>query len=548
MALRRAARSVEKGEPFVGNSEKEYTDAIIESARAVIAVREEVGLYGFHYMTHLRPELILTEPALYRLNYRAIKPEGPFEEKVVAKSLRWVQTQRGLHSQLPAQYVHDLAKSPIAQSILSERAAELDTFTVGVGLRAAQTTSAVVRLSPGVNHVFPALSAYARSLRSTSLEARIKTRRLFDSIQNGLASAVGDERIEFITERQWPIKIVSDAPMEWLPVGNLPLAMRCDCSRINATPGNLLMGLLVEPRPIVVAPESLMDFLVVSTFEDDDRLKDVLKQALEVTRDGWEKRARVTFRTAQSKEEFIDALNSFEGAFLIFDGHGVNNANEPVGKLMLGSEAIDVWELHRKVRVPPIVILSACDTQGIDASSHATVGNGFLFLGALTVLATLLPVGGLSSAAFISRLVYRVAEFVPTAIAARGRVLNWTEVVSGMLRRFLASELLDALVGPPGDADTPQGKLLVKAGEDIDVREDNHWFDNLLERIAENRGQHLAAIQAKAQSLIARAEAIRYIQLGNPELIIIDDGKTRERLAEDADALTAHLAEARTTT
>lgn len=535
MVLRRAARSVAKGAPFVGNSEAEYTDAILESARAVVAVREQVGLYGFHYMTHLRPELILTEPALYRLNYKAIKPTGPFEEKVVARSLRWIQTQKGLHSQLPGEYVRDLVKSPIAQSILAARAAELDVFTSGIGLRAAQTTSAVVRLSPGVNHVFPTLSAYARSVRSTSLDARIKTRRLFDTIQSGLATAVGRERITFIKERQWPVKIVCDAPIEWLPIGNLPLAMRYDCSRINATPGNLLMGLLVEPRPIVVAPDSLLEFLVVSSFADDDPLKDVMKVALNVTRDGWEKRARVTFKTVKSKDEFIDALNNFEGACLIFDGHGVNNADEPVGKLMLGNEAVDVWELHRKVRVPPIVILSACDTQGIDASSHATVGNGFLFLGALTVLATLLPVDGLSSAAFVSRLVYRIADFIPSAIAARRRVLNWTEVVSGMLRRILASEILDTLVGPPEGADTPQAKLLFTAGEDIDVKEDEHWFDNLLANIAENRGQNLAVIQAKAQSIIARAEAIRYIQLGNPEFIIIDDGKTRDRLAEDAD-------------
>jgi CHAT domain-containing protein len=547
MVLRRAARSVEKGAPFIGRSEREYTDAILESARAVVAVREQVGLYGFHYMTHLRPELILTEPALYRLNYRAIKADGPFEEKVVAKSLRWLQTQKGLCSQMPTEYALNLTKSPTALSLIAARAAELDTFTRGVGLRAAQTTSAVVRLSPGVNHVFPSLSAYARSLRSTSLDAKLKTRRLFDTIQNGLATAVGAERIAFIKERQWPVKIVSDAPIEWLSIGNLPLAMRYDCSRINATPGNLLMGLLLEPRPMAVHPDSLVDFLVVSSFADDDPLKDFLKQALEVTRGGWEKRARVSFKSAKSKEEFIDVLNSFEGAFLIFDGHGANNANEPVGKLMLGREAVDVWELHRKVRVPPIVILSACDTQGIDASSHATVGNGFLFLGALTVLATLLPVGGLSSAAFISRLVYRIADFVPSAIAARRRALNWTEVVSGMLRRFLASEILDALVGPPEDIDTPRGKLLFKAGEDIDLREDEHWFDNLLDGIAENRGQNLAAIQAKAQSVIARAEAIRYIQLGNPELIIIDDGKTRERLAEDADALAAHPAEASTT-
>jgi hypothetical protein len=278
--------------------------------------RARVGLYGFHYMTLLRPELILAEPALYRAPYKAINPEGPFEEKTLAKSLRWLQTQKGLHSAFPAQFLREIQASPTARLLLAARAAELDTFTLGVGLRAAQTISAVVRLSPGVNHVFPSLSAYARNVRSPKFEARLKTRRLFDRIQDELRAAIGEKRLAFIEERRWPIKLVSDAPIEWLPVGNLPLAMRYDCSRINATPGNLLMALLVEPEPLVLAPEQLLEILVVSAFAGDDPLKDVLKQALETVREGWAKRATVTFKIAQTKQEFIDALNGFDGAVL----------------------------------------------------------------------------------------------------------------------------------------------------------------------------------------------------------------------------------------
>src|SRR5205823_421219 len=124
---------------------------------------------------------------------------------------------------------------------------------------------------------------------------------------------------------------------------------------------------------------------------------------------------------------------------------------------------------------------------GIDASSQATVGNGFLALGARTVLATLLPVGGVQSASFIARLVYRLADFVPVALKARGRVLNWTEIVSGMLRMILASEILDALVGLPADLGTPRGDIQLKANEDINLHEDEEWFDNLLKNIAEYR-------------------------------------------------------------
>ena len=444
--------------------------------------------------------------------------------------MRRIQTQKGLWSSGGKEVLEDLSESPGARTILSMRQSELETFTLAVGLHAAQTTSAVVRLSPGVNHVFPALSAYARSVRSNTLEARMKSRRLFNSIQNGLRDAVGKDRIAFIEKEGGPIKIISDAPVEWLPVGNLPLSMRYDCSRINATPGNMLMALLTLPPAIVVPPDALQKILVVSSFADDDPLKEVLTGSLEAIREGWADKAEIIFKRVRNRAEFIDALNSFEGGILIFDGHGADNGSEPIGKLVIGREAVDVWEFRRKVRVPPIVILSACDTHGIDASSQATVGNGFLFLGARTVLATLLPVNGPASAIFIARLLLRIVEFLPAALAEKKRALDWTEVVSGMLRMLLASEMLDALVGPPAELEAPRGKIQSQANFDINVREEDGWFDNLLEGIAAHRGEAAATVASKAEAIIARSQAIRYVQLGNPETILIEDGEVGRRV------------------
>jgi hypothetical protein len=530
MSLERAWRSIEEGKPFIGDTEDEYTQIILESVKAVIKVREDTGLHGFHFMTLIRPELILAEPALYRINYTPVHDKERLKDKGAIKALRLVQKQKGLCTPITAEAMKELQESAGARAIIGMRASELDTFTLGVGVRAAQSVSAVLRLSPGVNHVFPALSAYARNVRSSKIEARLKTPRLFGAIQVQLLETLGPERVAFIQERGGPLKIVSDAPIELLPVGNLPLAMRYECSRLNATPGNLLMGLLLERPPIVIEPEVLTKILVVSAFADDDVLSDILTGALKISEKNWKEIAEVQYRRARNTDEFIAVLNEFEGSILVFDGHGVDNASEPIGKLCIGNEFVDVWSLRGKVRIPPIVILSACDTHGIDASSHATVGNGFLALGAQTVLATLLPVGGVASAAFIARLVHRIGEFIPAAIKARGRALNWLEVMSGMLRMLLVSETLDALIGPPGDVGTPRGDLQLASSEDINMEEDEEWYDKLLSRIAEYRKLEPAVVASKASSILARSEAIRYIQLGNPECIIIDDGKTRDRV------------------
>ncbi len=416
--------------------------------------------------------------------------------------------------------------------LLAERQSELETFTLGLGLKAAQTCSTVMRLSPGVNHVFSNLTAYARHVRSRRFEARFKTPRLFEAIQKSLKGSVGDERIEFIKERGGPLKIVSDAPVEWLPVGNLPLCLRYDCSRINATPGNLMMAQLTNAENLTFQPADLQQILVVSSFEKGDLLRNALTGSLKALRHQWEGKVKLIFVSVTSQEEFVHALNSFDGYVMIFDGHGADNADEPVGKIVLGKNEVDVWQLLGAVRIPPIIVLSACDTHGIDALSHATVGNGFLALGARTVLATLLPVGGSASASFIARLVYRIADFLPAALAAKKRVLNWTEVVAGMLRMLYASEVLNELVGPPRALDSPRGNIQSAANADINTG-DERWYDNLLDRIAQHRGVTCERVESKAATVLARCEAIRYVQLGNPETILIDDGAIRNQVMRE---------------
>ncbi|MBR0704563.1 CHAT domain-containing protein [Bradyrhizobium diazoefficiens] len=530
MSLRRSRRSISPGERFIGSNEEDYTKIILESTEAALTVRHDVGIKPLHFMSLLRPAIILAEPALVRTGYAPRKPEGPLKDKTVAKTLRWIQTQRGLHSKMDGDFVTGLMKSTDAKSILAARSSELVTFTLGVGLHAAQTASCVIRLSPGVNHVFPNLRAYAQNIRSSRLEARLKTKRLFERIQTDLATAVGTERVAFIERHGGPLKIVSDAPIEWLPMGELPLGIKFNCSRLNATPGNLLMGALTEPVTVTLAPKQLQKILVLSAFEDADPLKNILIDSLEATRRGWEKNVEVVYRTAKSKAEFIAELNAFDGNIMVFDGHGAGNAEEPIARLVIAAEELDVWSLRGSVRVPPIVILSACDTHGADASSQATVGNGFLAIGARTVLGTLLPVDGRASAGFIARLVFRIAEFIPAVLSAKIRVLNWTEVVGGMLRMLLASEILDSLVGPPQESGSARAKLQTNVNVEINSGEHEDWFERLLAAISEVTGRTMEHVRIRARAVIARSEAIRYVQLGNPETILIDDGEIRKQV------------------
>ncbi|AUW47155.1 CHAT domain-containing protein [Rhizobium leguminosarum] len=540
MALARVGYTLKESVPFIAETENEYTDAIVESAASVALLRHEMGDHDIYALGAPAPGVILFEPALFRMGYRRVAGNTP-EGAAFRKALRYFQQQKLLRPTLDPEGIKFFQDTREGRFVAETRSEELLTQTFGVGLLAAQTTSPVVRLSPGVNHVFPSLSAYARNVRAGRFEARRKATRLFSEIQEQLHSAAGDERIEFISRTRGPIKIISDAPIEWLPIDGLPLSFARDCSRIPVTPGNVMMGELLPVQPMSIPPEAFRKVLVISSFKEDDPLKDILSNALEAVRPSWETVVDLTQVRVSTVEQFVSALNDFDGEILIFDGHGVANASTPISTIAIGGERLDDWSLRGLVRCPPIVILSACDTHGIDASSHATVGNGFIALGARTVLGTFLPVDGLRSAMFVARLMHRVAEFIPAAIKAYGRSVTWTEVVSGMLRMCLATEVIIALVGPPGSA--TYNELQGKANYEINGH-DPEWFEKLIERIAKIRDVDIEASRRLAQKVVARSDAIRYTQLGNPETIILSGDtviesimRARGRLGDESEAV-----------
>ncbi|HLZ77115.1 CHAT domain-containing protein [Phenylobacterium sp.] len=522
LTLLRANRSFEDGERFMGLKESDYDEKILEIVKAVFDVRERAGIRPFHRLTLIHPEIWLVEPALYRGAYhRWDRRNAP--DRATTEVLRMLQTQSGFLS--TGLSLEAFRESRAAQTVLTVRQGELYVFMNAVGLAASQTTSAVMRMRPAVNRIFPMLSSYARSVRSEKSEFQRKARRLFADIQGALAEAVGPERMAFLEEEvTGPVKIVADAPIEWLPIRGLPLLLRHQCSRINATPGNLMVGELARNEPVTIDPKALEDVLVISAFKPGDPLEGLMRLAIDAGTEGARGTLRVRFVSVQTVEAFKEALNSFTGSVLVFDGHGALDDGKGVGTLMIADQPLDVWTLRGEVRPPPIVLLSACDTHGIDAASHATAGNGFLALGSQTVLATLLPVGGRSAAMFIARFLLRLSDFIPAALAANSRVINWTEVVTGMQRMYLASELLDVLVGPLKALDSPRMSLQSRANLHINTGAVD-WYERILADIAGHRNETVMATTSLAERIVARSESIRYIQLGHPENILIDDGR-----------------------
>jgi len=221
----------------------------------------------------------------------------------------------------------------------------------------------------------------------------------------------------------------------------------------------------------------------------------------------------------ETRKEFVEAINSFTGAIMIYDGHGAKGYNE-YGFLPVGMDEVNLWEMRGMINLPPIVLLSACDTHPLDAS-HASTANGFLSAGANTVLATLLPIDGIDSAIFMARLIRRIEYYMPSIINYSNMPLRWIKVISGLQRMVYVTDLFRSLLivnNIPMDSDIftntiIQTNIIINSGY-------SDWYERSLKIIAEQLSKDIDEIK----SFVKREffpDCLKYIQMGNPEMILI---------------------------
>lgn len=334
-----------------------------------------------------------------------------------------------------------------------------------------------------------------------------------------MKTAVPGEFIEFIQGANIGVRVIADAHFEWLDIDGLPLCIRKDTARVPVTPGNLFIGEVGMKPPILLAPKELQHVLVISALKRDDPIAGMFDIAFDAFSKHWKKNLKIEHVDVSNADELVAAINAFEGQVLVFDGHGAHKDNEPA-LLYLKDEKIDVWTLRERItRVPPIVLLSACDTHAADRN-HATVGNGFLALGARAVLASVFPLFAPAAASFIARLLYRISAFVEVAIKIRQRSLTWLEIVSGMIRMQLLSDLNHALK----DAKLINRQVYLDVGARGNAAingEHEDPFAAILKMYEEN-GVPRDDLDRVFELAIANSSAISYLHLGRPETILVD--------------------------
>jgi hypothetical protein len=509
--LRTSNYSLAPHQQLCGTSNDPYIRAICDSTSAITKEQYRVESNGLRNPPTF--SLLLCCASFYKHVYGA-KP-GHEVNEIIRRIFNSYRKQTKYFAEVDEQTLEAL-KTPAFQGMVGVYRSEIDAFSKAVAVKAANNFAPVIRLPPILNHIQEEVDNLARCARGNNPHLLFKQEKLFSKISESLSKGTPSEFYQFIDVPHNRIKLVGNVPLEWLDVRGLPLMIRYETSRIPSTPGNVMFDQCVVSREVGMSASAFRDVLVIRSYEPNDPVRDVLETALKTVRPSEGNQCRFIIKDVSTVDEFIAAINSFEGVVMIFDGHGSASISD-VGKILIGSKAVDLYEFRTVLRVPSIIILSSCDTHAVDGA-HASVGNTFLMLGAMTVLATLLPVNANEAAVFAGRLFLRIAELLPKM----KREIRWSTFLSGMQKQVYVTEQVRRLYQNLGRKLSFQSHQQIQTqANHLILTADPDWYEKSTGMIAKEIDAPVETTRIELKRACQLVDIIKYIQLGNPEQILI---------------------------
>jgi len=293
-------------------------------------------------------------------------------------------------------------------------------------------------------------------------------------------------------------------------------------SRIPLTPGNALYAHFNACREdlFIGSPEADR-VLVLNCLAPDDRLYPYPGEfAKNLTKMG----VSYSYVEPANIKDYTAALRAHKPYILVHWGHGDYDHHEDRGCLLIRREKTEIWDLRDGV-VPPIVLLAACQSAAI-AETHNTAANGWLALGARSVLASYFPVQADLTSVLFTRIFANLFE----AVHGQQLLSTWEVVVSKTL--FL-NRYLDFFYGfvdwrrsrglllPPGEV-LLEYTYLWNHQQRASLAEGYRRCPELLTQAMERFGGDLAnSFRVYLSREVVVPHTMFFAHLGSPETILI---------------------------
>lgn len=360
-------------------------------------------------------------------------------KKVYKKILESEQTPNYTHESISKNRNEDkiiLQNIPIGMNIFKRRITFLDNAGF---LHSSFTFSPYVRLPVIGKSIYNQLSYVAPKAGSQLVEAGNvrKIKKKVSEVGNAISNRILSKDLkEYIKKRDSQIVAITDMPIEWTLIDDIPLGFSHDICRIPETPVGGVLSHYMNSffLPFNVSIDILKKTLVV--FGCTDTKFAIWQQVvLEMQKElGFE------VCVCTSVDQFVDEVKEKQPQLLIIDSHGDYDPEKNESFLMLGKEKLRPADIADNFISVPLVFLSACNTAPTYDVSNI-IANAFFQVGAKSVTSSYLPLDIRTSSVTYIRLLRQLSMCAKQSIHK-----NWLAFVSHIFRTsFIMEPYLKAI-------------------------------------------------------------------------------------------------------
>ena len=338
------------------------------------------------------PVLILTFPFLDPdLNSSLTNRVTSKEEKLYVKLFSLEQTLDYLN----LFEASNKSDADLAGTALSHLAApKLELLDCIAYLHSSFTFSPVIRLPLIGKSIYKELSFFnpKTNFFSTAKNKRNKLvliQRFGEKLGQLTLSA---ETIDYLIETDRQIFAISDLPIEWLTLKDVPLSFTHDICRIHESnyTGNVNNYSANNRFEYTITGEIIKKTLIILSADENESVDHEFKLAYNLVKIKYETLG-FEYRYCKSVKEVSKAVNDVQPYLLIFDCHGNIDQAKGTTYLVINGERLHGEDIIAHRITAPIVYLSCCNTNP-NYGYINKIQDAFFEAGAITVTGTFLPI------------------------------------------------------------------------------------------------------------------------------------------------------------
>lgn len=333
---------------------------------------------------------------------RGIIPEGATPPEHLSKWSRvWLRALRDLSE-------NTLAMRPGAGEARAAYDRGRETLLYEDRLIACRAASLSVRLYAEPIQVGPVASLVQNDVANLNgaITARSnqKVARLFHRVEKGLAACIPPALLEEIGADSGAVTFLSDLPFEWTLVDGWPMCLTKPVARIPIGLSRLdVFSAALESR-VSIDSNNARRVLVLDLIKEDDSIRAHTESFIAASE---ELGQTYTYLTPRNGAELRAALEAQLFDVVVVDAHGGYDRRSDTLRIDLPDGPVAIDDFVPFMMVPPLWILSACDTSVTGAMRGCFVRK-LLSLGAVCVVATLSPVDAFTASMFVGKLLTEV--------------------------------------------------------------------------------------------------------------------------------------------